>query len=350
MRCLIVGGTRFVGRHLAQIAHAKGWDVTLFHRGKHPSPLGEQVQTILGDRHHDLLDLTENTWDVVIDTCGYFPSSVKMLLDALQEMPQTPHYTFISTISVYEDFAPVDLCEADVPPSLDASKQALLQRLDQARDLKDEAFGPMYGAMKYACEQEIVNRASFGPSALIIRPGLVVGPWDYTDRLTYWPDRFAQGGRVLVPKHMSQPIQWIDVRDLAQWTIDMVERKASGVYNATSPAGQWTMQQLIDACKANSPADTEVVEVDEAFLLAQEVQPWSQLPLWLPESLEATAGLMQINTQLAHDEGLRCRPVAQTISELQQWSQDNAERTRENPALLTLEREQALLEMWDTRD
>src|SRR5574337_1126119 len=232
MRLLILGGTVFLGRHLVEVAIARRHEITLFNRGQHNPDLFSHVEKLRGNRDGDLTALQGRRWDVVIDTCGFVPrivrASTELLADAID------HYVFISSLSVFKDFSVSGMDESAAVSTL-------------ADETVEEVNGETYGPLKALCEQA-AERVMPG-RVLIIRPGLIVGSHDPTDRFAYWPQRVAQGGEVLAPGHPNRAIQMIDVRDLAEWIVQMVETGRSGVYNATGPDYALTMGQLLEACK-----------------------------------------------------------------------------------------------------
>lgn len=325
MRLLLFGGTGFLGRHLVQAALEHQHTVTLFNRGQTHPELFPHVEQLHGDRKSDLQVLQGRTWDAVIDSNGQIPRQVRESASVLTE--STQHYTFISTTSVYADYtvAPID-------------ERSPISKLEDPTS-EDRTPGD-YGARKALCEhyaeQALPNRV------LVIRPGLIVGPYDPTDRFTYWPHRIAQGGEVLAPGDPEQPVQFIDVRDLAAWSIAMVETRQIGVYNAKGPDNPLTMRQFLERCHEVSDSDTQFEWVDEQFLLEHEVAPYLQLPLWVPSEM---VGFARVDCRKAIAAGLRFRPLTQTIQDTLDW-----DTTRPaNDALhagLTPEHEQQLLRMW----
>ncbi len=299
MRILIIGGTVFVGRHLVEVALARGHTVTLFNRGQHNPELFPTAERIKGDRNGGLDALAGRQWDAVIDTCGYIPRSVRESASLLAN--QVGHYTFISTISVYADYSQAGIDEA-----------APVGRLDDPT--VEEVTGERYGPLKALCEA--AAEAAMPGRVLTVRPGLIVGPHDPTDRFPYWPVRVARGGAVLAPGDPAQQVQLIDVRDLAEWTIGMVEMNATGIYNATGPAQPLTMQQLLAECNAVADHKADFTWVSEAFLIEQGVGAFIELPLWVPAAM---AGLEQIDCQKAIKAGLAFRPLATTIADTLAW-------------------------------
>ena len=330
MKLLILGGTVFLGRHLVEAALARGHEVTLFNRGQHNPELFPEVEKLRGDRDGDLTALAGRRWDAAIDTSGYVPrvvrASAELLADAVE------HYTFISTISVYSDFN---------HPTMDES--APVGRLDDPS--VEQVTGETYGPLKVLCEE--AAEAAMPSRVLTIRPGLIVGPHDPSDRFTYWPVRVARGGDVLAPARPDRQVQIIDGRDLAEWNIRMTESRRTGVYNATGPDYKLTMGAALDACKAVSGSDARFVWVDGQFLLDAGVQPWIELPLWIPQREDETGSLLAVNSDKAFAAGLAFRPVADTARDTLAWAATRP-AGYEWRAGMRAEREHEVLEAWKT--
>jgi 2'-hydroxyisoflavone reductase len=331
MRILIIGGTRFLGRALVEAAAERGHELTIFHRGfTHPG-LFPQIETLIGDRDGGLAILSGHTWDAVIDTCGYVPRIVRQSAELLAGV--TKLYTFISSLSVYADTSRVGLDET-----------AEVGRLENEE--VEEITGETYGPLKALCEQA-VERALPG-RALIIRPGLIVGPHDPTDRFTYWPQRVDEGGEVLAPGRPERPIRFIDGRDLAAWTIRSVEAGRVGVYNADGPGVPQTMLDLLSTCRAVSANSASFTWVDERFLLDSGVEPWTEMPLWVPELDQQFAGFFAMRSHKAVAAGLTYRPVAETVQATLDWLVERPEDW-EPKAGLTRSREADILARWHSR-
>ena len=322
MKILILGGTVFLGRALTDAAIARGHHVTHFNRGRAPDP---RVETIVGDRAVGLDAIAGRRWDAVIDTCAYVPGVAAKSVAALRD--SVGRYLFVSSISVYADLGVANVDE-------NAPVTALGDR--SAETMTPETYGPL----KALCEEEV--RKVFGERALIARPGLIVGPHDPTDRFSYWPWRIAKGGVVLAPGKPLRGLQFIDVRDLAVWMVALLERQASGTFQATGPKSNLNMGTFLDACARVVDTKPEIAWTDEALLAAHEVKPWTELPLWLPQSDAAHAGFMKVSITRALAAGLTIRPVTDTIRDTLEWlktrSPDHAWK-----AGLTPERETALL-------
>ena len=331
MQLLILGGTRFLGRHLVEAAIERGHEVTLFNRGQSNPGLFPGVSELYGNRDGDLAAVEEalatEGWEAVIDTCGYIPRVVQASAELLAAT--VPHYTFISSLSVYDDFVTQGLTEgAPVATMAD----------ETVEEITEETYGPL----KVLCEQVVAE--TYPEGALIIRPGLIVGPHDPTDRFTYWPVRVAEGGEVLAPGTGEVPVQLIDVRDLAMWTIRMVEAQATGVYNATGPAGGIPFRDFLETTQKSTGHQAKLIWVDELFLLEEGVQPWIEIPLWIPG--KEAAGFGSVNVDKAIAEGLTFRPLEETIRDTLAWAKERP-AVYEWRAGLAREREKALLSAWE---
>jgi 2'-hydroxyisoflavone reductase len=333
VRLLILGGTLFVGRHLVAAALQRGHTVTLFNRGQHNPDLFPEVEKLRGDRAGDLAALRGRRWDAAVDTNGYIPRLVAASARALEAAVE--HFTFISTLSVYALPGPAGLDET-------AAVAALPPALAGTEVITAETYGPL----KALCEQAVL--AVFGGRALVLRPGLIVGPHDPTDRFTYWPVRVARGGEVLAPGRPERPVQFIDARDLAAWTLDLIEQRHAGTFNAVGPAEPLTMGALLAACRAEASqaargAAARFAWVPDQFLQAHNVQPYTELPLWVPEA--EAGGFDHFSARRALEAGLKIRPLSVTIRDTLAWaaSRPAAYAWRNG---LAPEREAALLEAW----
>jgi 2'-hydroxyisoflavone reductase len=302
MKVLVLGGTRFLGRHLVRALLSKHHEVTLFNRGRSGPDLFPELETIHGDREGGVqaLAAAARRWDAVIDTCGYLPRVVRDSVGALRRCTET--YAFVSSISAYAGF-----------PGPETAEDAPLAAL---ADPASEDVQAHYGALKAACEREV--QQAFGARAFVVRPGLIVGPYDPTGRFTYWPRRVAAGGEVLAPGDPEAPVQFIDVRDLAEWIVRALTRGPAGVYNATGPATPLSFGALLAACRQAlaTPPPAQMTWCSEDFLLAQGVTPWTGLPLWLPA---AERGVHEVSIRRALDAGLSFRPLATTIGDTIGW-------------------------------
>jgi nucleoside-diphosphate-sugar epimerase len=328
MRLLIIGGTEFLGRHLSEQALARGHRLTLFHRGLTGADLFPDAERILGDRDGGLGALAGREWDAVIDTCGYVPRVVEASAAALAGA--VGHYTFVSTLSAFAE---------DAPPGIDEDDPVLAPPSPGVEEVTGETYGPL----KVACERA-VERIVPGRS-LVLRPGLIVGPHDPTDRFTYWVRRVAAGGEVLAPAPPGYPIQFIDAGDLAAFALDLAERNVTGVFHTVGPDRLMTLGELLESCREVSGSGAELVWTDEEFLLAEGVEGWSDLPLWVGST---HPGFHAFDVSRAIEAGLGFRPVYETLRETLEW---DAGRPQMWPmgAGLTLERERELLEAYRAR-
>jgi 2'-hydroxyisoflavone reductase len=327
VQLLILGGTVYVGRHLVDAARRRGHEVSIFNRGQHNPDLHPDVEKLRGDRDGDLRALEGRRWDAAIDTSGYVPRVVRASAELLAGA--VDHYTFISTLSVYSDVG---------TPGIDEHG-----KLGTLTDhTVEEVTGETYGPLKVLCEQAVEQ--AFADRAFIPRPGLIVGPYDPTDRFTYWLHRVARGGEVLAPNPPEAPIQFIDVRDLAEWTIRMVESHQTGIYNATGPDYVLTMGRLLEECRAVSGSDARFTWVDGRFLIEAGVTPWMGLPIWVGDEEEAR-GFHAIDCSKAIAAGLDFRPLAETIRDTLAWDATRPADT-EWRAGLNADRERELLQTW----
>lgn len=324
MKILIIGGTRFLGRHLVNSARARGHDLTLFNRGQSNPNLFRKVKRYQGDRERDL-DQLPGQWDAVIDTCGYVPRIVKISADALRD--RVEKYVFISSISVYPDFSKVGIKESDPVGKLDD-------------ETVEEVNGMTFGPLKASCERTVQN--IFGVNSLIIRPGLIVGPHDPTDRFTYWVKRVAQGGEILAPEGPQALTQLIDARDLAEFILNLIENDMSGVFNATGPEAPLSFGTLLDTCKLVSGSDAKYVWAAVDFLEKNNVMPWGDMPAWVPETPEY-AGFSRVDFSKAMKAGLTFSSLATTVKDTLAWANERP-ADYEMKAGLKSEREKELLE------
>ena len=335
MKLLIIGGTRFVGRHLVAAALERGHEATLFNRGTQPSPFAD-VETISGDRNRDLDKLQGRRWDAVIDTCGYLPRAVKAAAEMLSGSVE--RYVFISSQSAYADVSVPGVDETAPLRTLTSEQLDRAYAIDTAGQ---PSYGDLYGGLKALCEQ--AAEQAMPDRVLIVRPGLIVGPYDYTDRFTYWALRVARGGEVLAPGRPARPVQFIDARDLAEWIVAMTERGATGAYNANRSPNSLTMHDVLDECKSISNSDAVFTWASEAFLREENVAAWTEMPLWLPEEeAPQLQGFMFINCDKALAAGLRIRPLSDTINDTLTWARAEL-RDAPLKAGMDPEREQSLL-------
>jgi 2'-hydroxyisoflavone reductase len=324
MQILILGGTQFLGRHTVDAALERGHEVTLFNRGRTRPELFPELEQLRGDRDGDVAALDGRTFDAVVDTSGYVPRIVRATLDALGDVG---HYTFVSSISVYADHSQ--------PADEDA---ALAQLQEETEEYRSEAYGPLKARTENAVRERF-------PDAFVVRPGLIVGPWDPTGRFTYWPARFLAGGRVLAPAPRTAPVQVIHARDLADWIVAAAERGLAGTYNAVSPP--LTMGETLETCRRVAATDAEIVWVEPQFLLDHEVGEWMELPLWLHEP--EYRSMMNAPVDRALAEGLRIRPLEDTVRDTLEWVRAGLAPI-EPAAGLDREKEQRVLDAWLSKE
>ena len=339
MKLLILDGTRFLGHHLVAAAGARQHELTLFHRGNETIAESPHVEIIRGDRNRDLAKLQGRRWDAVIDTCGYLPRQVAASAEALAAAVE--QYVFISSISVYADLSVSGIDETAAVARLTAEQLQEADAIDASGSVSAATYGPLYGGLKALCEKAVED--VMPGRVLSVRSGLLVGPHDYTDRFTYWVARVARGGEVLAPAPPRRHVQFIDAADLAEWIVDMVERRQCGVFNATGSPATITMESLLETCRALSGSDASWTWVSERFLLDQRVAPWTELPFWLP--MPHMQGLMAVDCRKAVAAGLRDRPLAQTIGAVLRWYREE-QQGRNLRAGLAEDREQHLLQAW----
>jgi 2'-hydroxyisoflavone reductase len=318
VQLLVLGGTRFLGRALVEDALARGHEVTLFNRGQTNPELFPDAERVRGDRTEDLSALDGREWDAVLDVATFLPQVVRLSVEALQG--RVGRYVYVSSVSVYAD--------QSTPPV----EGAPVLELEDPDDERVES----YGALKAACERIVEN--AFGEAATIVRPGLIVGPHDPTDRFTYWPVRVAEGGDVLAPGLPDDPVQFVDVRDLAAWILDLTERDARGVFNATGES--MPFERLLDECRAVTGRDARFTWVPSERLLEAGVEEWMGVPLWIASPGWEAANRVVVTR--AVQRGLRFRPLADTIRDTLAWNAEREWPPAEGVGL-TQERERELL-------
>src|SRR5436190_6938430 len=337
LRILILGGTGFTGPYQVRYALSRGHKVTTFNRGKtHPGELPSEVEQLIGDRNGQLDALKGRKWDVVIDNPTTLPVWVRDAAEILKG--NVERYVFISTISVYAD------------TSKGVNETAPLAKYDGPDPFKEtlaamKASGyKTYGPLKALSEKEAEKW--FPGKTLIIRPGLIVGPGDETDRFTYWPVRIDRGGEVLAPGKPSDPVQFIDARDLAEWTIRMAENRETGIYNATGAAEPLGIGQMLNEIKDALHSNGTFTWLPADFLQQQKVEAWSDMPVWAGDEL----GLARTNIDRALAKGLTFRPLAETARDTLLWFKSlPQERQSKLRAGLTPEREAEVLAAWKKR-
>jgi 2'-hydroxyisoflavone reductase len=332
LRILILGGTKFIGVHTTQLALKRGYSVTLFNRGKTNPGLFPQVEKLRGDRNGQLEALKGRSWDAVIDDSGFVPRQVRLSAELLA--PHVQRYVYVSSISAYASFA----TPADESSPLATMADPSIEKITETT----------YGPLKALCEKAV--EVAMPHRAIVLRPGYIVGPDDPTDRFTYWPARAARGGEMLVPGTPEQPIQFIDARDLARFTLDAIEHELTGTFNMVAPPGHFTMGELVTASIAAAQSlahpkpPPRAVWASLDFLQRQKAD--DDFPIWEPASGD-TAGFAQVSAARAMQAGLRITPMATTVRDTLAWylRQPESERAhlKAGPAP---EREKQLLAAW----
>src|SRR6266513_823454 len=334
LRILILGGTGFTGPYQVRYALSRGHKITTFNRGKtHPGELPNEVEQLVGDRNGKLDALKGRQWDVVIDNPTTLPAWVRDAAQVLQS--NVEHYVFISTISVYGDVKTVP--DENAPTEKYEGADPYKETLEAMKAGGYKTYGPLKALSEKEAEKWFLGKT------LIIRPGLIVGPLDETDRFTYWPVRIDRGGEVLAPGSTDDPVQFIDARGLAEWTIRMAENRETGIYNATGPAKPLGIGGMLDGIKAALKSNATFTWVAEDFLTQQKVEPWSDMPVWTGKD----SGLALAKIDRALNKGLTFRPLAETARDTLAWFKSlPQDRQGHLKAGLTPEREKEVLSAW----
>ncbi len=333
LKILFLGGTGFLGPHTVNYAIARGHKVTLFNRGRSKEGLFPDLEAIVGNRDpkidKGLAGLKGKQWDCVIDTSGYVPRIVNASSKLLA--PHCQHYLFISSISAYADFTKSGMQE-------DAAVGTLEDTTVETID--GETYGPLKAYSEQAAENNFKGRTT------VIRPGLIAGPRDRTDRYTYWPVRIAKAGEVLAPGDGQDYVQYIDVRDLGQFIVHCLEQKAFGIFNATSPMDNETTQDMLGHCKQALSSNAAFTWADTDFLQQHEVMPWAGMPLWVPRNGEI-GGISRINSSKAEQLGLNARPRSETAVDTFTWfGQQTEARRKMLRAGISSKKETEVLAAW----
>ncbi len=340
LRILILGGTGFIGPYQVRYAVDRGHRVTVFNRGRRQADLPNEVEHLIGDRNDDLDALVGRDWDVVIDNPTVLPFWVRDAASLLRD--HADQYIFISSISVYADPSEPGLDETTALAEYDGADP-----MAETMETFQAASGRLFGPLKALSEQEAEKW--FPGRTTIVRPGLIVGPGDPTDRFTYWPVRVARGGEVLAPGTPEDPVQVVDARDLSQWIIRVAEQNATGAFNATGPERPAPMGSVLGAMEPLAEEPVRFTFVDADFLSDQGVRPWSDMPAWVPP-VGSSAGLLQVSNQRAVEQGLTFRPIADTARDTLAWFRDlPQERQQSMLAGISAEREAEVLQAWHDR-
>jgi 2'-hydroxyisoflavone reductase len=336
VRLLVLGGTKFLGRAAVEAALERGHEVTLFNRGETNPELFPDAEKLRGDRDGDLSALGGREWDAVIDPSGFVPRVVRASAELLRG--SVGHYVFVSSISVYDELG---------EPWFDEDARTVTLDDPTTEDYLTQGPVNTYGGLKALCEG-VVGEV-FPEAHANIRAGLIVGPHDPTGRFTYWPLRLAGGGDVLAPAVPERRVQFVDVRDLGDWIVLLAEERTSGTFNAATPT--LTMGALLETCNEVGGAEAQLVWVDEAFLLEQEVGPWMELPLWVSE---ADSWFEQADVTRAVAAGLTFRPLEATVRDTLAWARQTGASLvtpgQIGSAGMDPQREAELLEAWSRRD
>ena len=331
-KILVLGGTRFLGPPFVRAALANGHTVTLFNRGKTNPGLFADLEQLRGDREQgDLAALQGRTFDAIVDTSGYVPAHVEATAKLFAESAR--HYQFISSVSVYDGFGEraETITEASPVSTVDDADIAKVNTIRQAM--------PFYGPLKARCEAAAETAMPGRVSR--IRPGLIVGPGDNSDRFTWWPVRIDRGGEVLAPGDPDGQVQFLDVRDLAEWMLHCIEKNVTGVFNADGFAGRVSMQDVLCACKCATANAVTLTWASEQFLADNKVGPWMTMPLWIPRD-----GRSVVDNARAIANGLRFRPIGDTVRDTLQWARtERGDRPFQGTGLAA-DRERELLAKW----
>ncbi|MEM7515374.1 MAG: NAD-dependent epimerase/dehydratase family protein [Planctomycetota bacterium] len=326
LKLLILGGTGFLGPHIVESAIARGHTMTLFNRGKTNPHLFPDLEKLKGDRNGDLKALEGREWDGVIDTSAYIPRVVHLSAGLLKE--KVKHYALISTVSVYAKHAEEDVDETSEVGKLED---------ETTEKVTNETYGPLKALCEQAAEEEMPGRVAN------IRPGLIVGPGDPTDRFTYWPARVARGGEVLAPNSPADKISFIDVRDLAEWTVQTIENRTAGVFNADGPKDPLPIGELLESCKKVSKSDAVFRYGETSFLSEHKVQPWAHMPAWFPAPEDGEMPV--VSNDRAVEAGLTFRGIDDTVRATLEWHQKRPEDYRLR-AGISPEREAEVIRAW----
>ncbi len=335
LRILILGGTAFLGPHQIKYALGRGHKITTFTRGQTEPTVNrevfERVESLIGDRNNNLNALEGRKWDAVIDNSATYPRWVKQTTDILKENVGT--YLFTSTLSVHASFEKKGLTEDD---------PVAITEDPTVEDMK------YYGALKALSED--VTRKAFGKNAIIVRPHLIVGPGDRTDRWTYWPVRISEGGEVLAPGYPDQAAQYIDVKDLAEFNIRLIENRAAGTYSAVGPTSPFSMAEMLYGIRAVVSNSVSFTWVDQDFLMENDVAPWREMTAWMPSGGKRD-GFSSFDNRKAVTAGLTYRPLAETAASTLDWWRTLPKERRKNPkAGLARNKEKKVLEKWHGRE
>src|SRR5205085_6581574 len=335
LKLLVLGGTKFLGRHLVASALARGDEVTLFNRGQTNPDIFPEVEKLRGERDGGLGAVGGRRWAAAVDTSACVPRVARASAELLAGAAD--FYVFTSSMSVYADFR---------EPNDEGSPLATLE--DES---VEEVAGETYGALKALCERAVEE--TMPGRVLVARAGLIVGPFDPTRRFTYWTERVARGGEVLAPAPPDRQVQFVDARDLSEWILRMCDARRAGVFNACGPDYTLTMGHFLEGCREATSSDARFTWVGEQFLLEKGVEPWAGLPLWIPESDEKHRRFLAENCDKAFRAGLTFRPLAETVRDTLAWQRAGSPGPLQeglvHEHVLKPEREEELLKEWHTQ-
>jgi len=343
LKILVLGGTGLIGPPLVEYARARGHDVTLFNRGKTNTHLFPLMEKLKGDRNDDLSAIEAEIakgrrWDVVIDNTASIPRWVTASAELLKGSVET--YLYTSSISAYAEFETIGADESAPTAALSPEEEA---KVKTPKDIT----GENYGGLKARCEEEA--HKAFPGRCIVVRPGLIVGPGDYSDRFTYWPVRVAKGGEVMAPGNPDDPVQFIDCRDLGEWFIRLVEHKNYDTFNGVGPRSPMSIGGMLHGMRATVDNDIRFTWVDADFLSQHKVQPWMEMTVWVPPVGEE-AGFSTASIEKAKAAGLTFRPLAETTgANLEYWNSLPEERRAKPRAGLAADKEVAVLAAWHKR-
>jgi len=295
----VLGGTRFLGRHIIEALAQRGHAVVAFHRGQTQCELPASVQERFGDRNGDLRAVETEEWDAIVDVAAGEPEQVRRSREL-----KTKRYVFVSTVNVYDDLSQPNTYES--------------ARTIESYDAADEARA--YGGKKAACERLVLER--FSQTSIVLRPGLIIGKWDPTGRFTYWCERVMRGGSYLAPKPQERPVQLVDAADIARFTEHALVADLFGIYNVVGPRNPTTMKDVLDTCtqvaNERGAPSAQAVWVEPAFLIDHGVQEWIDMPLWLIDP--AYAGILQVSNAAALAAGFEYRSLTETVHSILDWT------------------------------
>jgi 2'-hydroxyisoflavone reductase len=344
LKILVLGGTGLIGPPLVSYAVARGHEVTLFNRGKTNTHLFPELEKLRGDRNNDITALEAQVeagrrWDAVVDNTASIPRWVTESAGLLARA--SDYYLYTSSISAY--------AEHSTPNADETAPVGQISPEEEAKVLTNKDItGENYGPLKARCEEEA--RKAFGDEkTCVVRPGLIVGPGDYSDRFTYWPVRIYRGGEVMAPGNPNDPVQFIDARDLGEWYIRLVEAGTTGSFNGVGPRSPMSIAGMLYGIRATVDNDISFTWVDAGFLEQHEVQPWVHMTVWVPPEGEY-AGFATSNIDRAIEAGITFRPLADTaVATMEYWNSLDDERRSKTRAGCPPELEQEVLKAWHAK-